>query len=252
MRTHYCGHVSEAQIGEEVELAGWMHRRRDHGGVIFIDLRDREGLVQVVFDPDRPDVFAVAEKVRGEYVLRVRGTVRPRPEGTVNERLASGGIEVLASEVEVLNASETPPFHHDESASEEIRLRYRYLDLRREEMTRNLRLRHSVTRAIRNCLDEQGFIDIETPMLTQATPEGARDYLVPSRTQPGCFFSLPRTVAHQLCSGMSDLWLKNPKQNSVQMNPSPQLLTPCPWTVHPLEGGLACVPWLLERWGWVQ
>ena len=121
MRTHYCGHVSEAQIGEEVELAGWMHRRRDHGGVIFIDLRDREGLVQVVFDPDRPDVFAVAEKVRGEYVLRVRGTVRPRPEGTVNERLASGGIEVLASEVEVLNASETPPFHHDESASEEIR-----------------------------------------------------------------------------------------------------------------------------------
>ena len=160
MRTHYCGHVSEAQIGEEVELAGWMHRRRDHGGVIFIDLCDREGLVQVVFDPDRPDVFAVAEKVRGEYVLRVRGTVRPRPEGTVNERLASGGIEVLASEVEVLNASETPPFHHDESASEEIRLRYRYLDLRREEMTRNLRLRHSVTRAIRNCLDEQGFIDI--------------------------------------------------------------------------------------------
>mgnify|MGYP001822256455 FL=1 len=193
MRTHYCGHVSEAQIGEEVELAGWMHRRRDHGGVIFIDLRDREGLVQVVFDPDRPDVFAVAEKVRGEYVLRVRGTVRPRPEGTVNERLASGGIEVLASEVEVLNASETPPFHHDESASEEIRLRYRYLDLRREEMTRNLRLRHSVTRAIRNCLDEQGFIDIETPMLTKATPEGARDYLVPSRTQPGCFFSLPQS-----------------------------------------------------------
>ena len=193
MRTHYCGHVSEAQIGEEVELAGWMHRRRDHGGVIFIDLRDREGLVQVVFDPDRPDVFAVAEKVRGEYVLRVRGTVRPRPEGTVNERLASGGIEVLASEVEVLNASETPPFHHDESASEEIRLRYRYLDLRRADMLGNLRLRHSVTRAMREYLDGAGFVDVETPMLTRATPEGARDYIVPSRTNPGKFFALPQS-----------------------------------------------------------
>jgi aspartyl-tRNA synthetase len=193
MRTHYCGHVNEAHIGQEVELAGWMHRRRDHGGVIFIDLRDREGLVQVVFDPDRPEVFAVAEKVRGEYVLRVKGTVRPRPDGTVNPRLASGKIEVLASEIEVLNASETPPFHHDEPASEEVRLRYRYLDLRREEMTRNLRLRHSVTRAIRGYLDGEGFVDIETPMLTKATPEGARDYLVPSRTQPGRFFSLPQS-----------------------------------------------------------
>jgi aspartyl-tRNA synthetase len=185
--------VDEKLIGQEVELAGWAHRRRDHGGVIFIDLRDREGIVQIVCDPDHPAVFAVAEKVRSEYVLRVRGTVRHRPQGTINPRLASGTVEVLAERLEVLNAAETPPFHQDEAASEELRLRYRYLDLRREEMTRNLRLRHRVTQAIRGYLDAQGFIDVETPMLTKATPEGARDYLVPSRTQPGAFFSLPQS-----------------------------------------------------------
>jgi len=193
MRSHYCGNINENLIGQQVEIAGWMHRRRDHGGVIFIDLRDRSGLVQVVFDPDSPGTFADAERVRGEYVLRVKGTVRPRPEGTVNPRLATGKIEILAGELEVLNESETPPFHYDEKASEELRLRYRYLDLRREDMQRNLLLRHRVTRVLRRYLDEQGFVDVETPMLTKATPEGARDYLVPSRTHQGKFFALPQS-----------------------------------------------------------
>ncbi len=177
-------------------LCGWAHRRRDHGGVIFIDLRDREGLVQVVLDPDRPEVFKRAEQVRSEYVLRVTGRVRPRPEGTVNPELATGEIEVLGTELEILNASETPPIQleaHVADASDEIRLRYRYLDLRRPEMQERLRFRARVTRALRAFLDTQGFLDIETPILTKSTPEGARDYLVPSRTHPGEFFALPQS-----------------------------------------------------------
>ena len=193
MRSHYCGNINDTHIGQEVAVAGWMHRRRDHGGVIFVDLRDRAGLVQVVFDPDRADVFAGAERVRGEYVLLVKGVVRARPEGTVNDRLPSGKIEILAQELEVLNESETPPFHYDENASEELRLKYRYLDLRRADMQRNLLMRHRVTRVLRAYMDEQGFVDVETPMLTKATPEGARDYLVPSRTHAGKFFSLPQS-----------------------------------------------------------
>jgi len=193
MRTHYCGELNAAAIGQEVAVAGWVHRRRDHGGVIFIDLRDRDGLLQVVFDPDRPEIFAEAERVRGEFVLAVRGRVRARPEGTVNTKLPSGEVEVLAGELEVLNAAETPPFHHDEHANEDLRLRYRYLDLRREDMSERLKLRHQVTRELRRFLDEQGFIDIETPVLTRATPEGARDYIVPSRTHPGEFFALPQS-----------------------------------------------------------
>ncbi len=193
MRSHYCGQVNESLTGSEVEICGWVHRRRDHGGVIFIDLRDREGLLQVVFDPDAPEIFALAEKVRGEYVLRVRGKVRSRPEGTVNPDLASGKVEVLASELTVLNASETPPFHHDEHAGEDLRLKYRYLDLRREEMQHRLVLRHRVTHELRRFMDEHGFLDVETPMLTRATPEGARDYLVPSRTHAGRFFALPQS-----------------------------------------------------------
>jgi len=179
--------------GDEVAVCGWVHRRRDHGGVIFVDLRDREGLLQVVFDPDRADIFAEAERIRSEYVLAVKGKVRERPEGTINPNMATGKVEVLAHELVVLNRSETPPFHHDEHANEELRLRYRYLDLRREHMTANLRLRHEVTRAMRRFLDDAGFIDVETPMLTRATPEGARDYIVPSRTHPGKFFALPQS-----------------------------------------------------------
>jgi aspartyl-tRNA synthetase len=193
MRSHYCGHINENHIGEDVAVCGWVHRRRDHGGVIFVDLRDREGLLQVVFDPDRPEIFAEAERIRGEYVLAVKGKVRPRPEGTVNPGMPTGNIEVLAQELVTLNDSETPPFHHDEKANEELRLKYRYLDLRREDMLGNLRLRHAVTRAMRNYLDDNGFIDVETPMLTRATPEGARDYIVPSRTHPGKFFALPQS-----------------------------------------------------------
>jgi aspartyl-tRNA synthetase len=170
-----------------------VHRRRDHGGVIFIDLRDREGLLQVVFDPDRPEIFAAAERIRSEYVLKVKGVVRSRPDGTVNPNMRTGEIEVLAHELETLNKSETPPFHHDEKANEDIRLKYRYLDLRRENMLGNLMLRHRVTMAMRSYLDGHGFIDVETPMLTRATPEGARDYIVPSRTHPGKFFALPQS-----------------------------------------------------------
>jgi len=193
MRTHYCGQVDESQIGEEISVCGWVHRRRDHGGVIFVDLRDREGLLQVVFDPDRAEIFAEAERIRGEFVLAVKGKVRQRPEGTINPNMKTGQVEVLAHELVTLNDSETPPFHHDEHANEELRLKYRYLDLRREEMLGNLRLRHAVTRAMRNFLDSSGFIDVETPMLTRATPEGARDYIVPSRTHPGKFFALPQS-----------------------------------------------------------
>ena len=193
MRSHYCGQVDQSMIGKQVSVCGWVHRRRDHGGVIFVDLRDREGLLQVVFDPDRADIFAAAERIRSEYVLAVRGKVRERPEGTINPNMATGHVEVLAQDLEVLNRAETPPFHHDEQANEELRLKYRYLDLRRDNMLGNLRLRHRVTRAMRDYLDAAGFVDVETPMLTRATPEGARDYIVPSRTHPGKFFALPQS-----------------------------------------------------------
>ncbi len=193
MRTHYCGEIDASAVGEEVDVAGWVHRRRDHGGVIFVDLRDREGLLQIVFDPDSPEIFAEAERIRGEYVLAVKGRVRPRPEGTVNPKLGTGEIEVLATQLTVLNESETPPFHHDEHAHEDIRLRYRYLDLRREEIAGRIRLRHRITQVLRRFMDENGFLDIETPVLTRATPEGARDYIVPSRTHPGQFFALPQS-----------------------------------------------------------
>src|SRR6202041_2218935 len=193
MRTHYCGRVDESSIGKTVTVAGWAHRRRDHGGVIFVDLRDREGLLQIVFDPDKTDVFASAERVRNEYVLKVTGLVRARPPGTANPNLKSGQIEVLCQELEILNRSEPLPFQLDETVSEEVRLRYRYLDLRREEMRERLLLRHRITRAMRHYLDEAGFVDIETPMLSKATPEGARDYLVPSRTHAGKFFALPQS-----------------------------------------------------------
>ncbi|MEM9057942.1 MAG: aspartate--tRNA ligase, partial [Pseudomonadota bacterium] len=193
MRTHYCGEVTENLIDSHVSVAGWVHRRRDHGGVIFIDLRDREGLLQVVIDPDTPEIFAIAESVRSEYVLSVTGRVRNRPEGTINEKMPTGRVEVLAKDLVVLNPSETPPFHHDETVNEELRLKYRYLDLRRDQMQANLRLRHAITRAMRGFLDDEGFLDIETPMLTKATPEGARDYVVPSRTHPGSFFALPQS-----------------------------------------------------------
>ncbi len=196
MRTHYCGELNSALIGQEVILCGWVHRRRNHGGVIFIDLRDREGLVQVVLDPDRAKVFALAEQARSEYVLRVEGRVRPRPEGTVNPDLLTGEVEVLGTGLTILNAAETPPFQldtHSADTSEEVRLRYRYIDLRRPEMQERLRVRSRVTRAMRNFLDDHGFLDIETPILTKSTPEGARDYLVPSRTHPGEFFALPQS-----------------------------------------------------------
>ncbi len=196
MRNYYCGDLNGSHSGEEVGLCGWVHRRRDHGGVIFVDLRDREGLVQVVFDPDRPEMFRLAEQIRSEYVLQVRGRVRPRPEGTENRDLATGEIEVLALALEVLNTSDTPPIRIDEyagDASEEVRLRYRYLDLRRPEMQQRLRTRGRVTGALRRFLDGHGFSDLETPILTRSTPEGARDYLVPSRTHPGRFFALPQS-----------------------------------------------------------
>jgi aspartyl-tRNA synthetase len=193
MRTHYCGQVDENLSGASVAVAGWVHRRRDHGGVIFVDLRDREGLVQVVFHPEQPSIFATAEKLRNEFVVRVRGTVQARPAGTVNPNLASGAIEIVASELELLNRCDPLPFQLDESVSEEVRLRYRYIDLRREVMNGRLRLRHRITRSMRAYLDAHGFIDIETPMLTKATPEGARDYLVPSRTHAGKFFALPQS-----------------------------------------------------------
>jgi aspartyl-tRNA synthetase len=194
MRSHFCGHVTEHLVGQELTLCGWAHRRRDHGGVIFVDLRDREGLVQVVIDPDTADAFAEAERVRGEYVLRVTGRVRPRPEGTVNPNMPTGQVEVLAKHLEVLNQAETPPFQlDDENVSEEHRLRYRYIDLRRPQMQERLLLRSRVVSALRRHLEDHGFVDIETPMLTRATPEGARDYLVPSRTHPGSFFALPQS-----------------------------------------------------------
>lgn len=193
MRTDYCGLIDKRFMGQTVTVKGWVHRRRDHGGVIFIDLRDREGLVQIVGDPDEP-AFALLDKSRGEYVLSVTGLVRARPEGTVNSQLLSGEIEILAKEVQIINAAVTPPFQiDDEHLSETVRLQHRVIDLRRQEMQNNLRLRYKVAMLIRNFLDKEGFIDIETPMLTRSTPEGARDYLVPSRVHDGQFFALPQS-----------------------------------------------------------
>ena len=193
MRSHYCGHVDEKLTGQEITVAGWVHRRRDHGGVIFVDLRDREGLLQIVFDPDSPEIFKEAERLRSEFVVRVKGRLRERPTGTTNANLRSGKVEMLAKEIEVLNRCEPLPFQLDEEVTEEVRLRYRYLDLRRDVMNQRLRLRHRLTRAMRGFLDSNGFVDLETPMLTKATPEGARDYLVPSRTHAGKFFALPQS-----------------------------------------------------------
>ena len=194
MRTHYCGLVNAAHLDRTVTLCGWAHRRRDHGGVIFIDLRDREGLIQVVCDPDRKDTFATAERIRNEFVLKITGLVRRRPEGTVNPNLTSGEIEVLAQDIEILNHAVTPPFQLDEdNLSENVRLTHRVIDLRRPQMQKNMMLRYKVAMAFRRFLDAQGFIDIETPMLTKSTPEGARDYLVPSRVHAGQFFALPQS-----------------------------------------------------------
>jgi aspartyl-tRNA synthetase len=194
MRSIYCGELNTTHLEREVTLCGWVHRRRDHGGVIFVDLRDHTGLVQVVFDPDTPEVFANAERLRNEYVLQVRGRVRSRPEGTVNSDLPTGEIEVLGQGLEVLNSADTPPFQLDEEGvQDETRLRFRYIDLRRPEMQEKLRLRARITRTLRAFLDNHGFVDVETPILTRSTPEGARDYLVPSRTHAGEFFALPQS-----------------------------------------------------------
>ena len=194
MRSHYCGNVDTSHIEQIVTFCGWVHRRRDHGGVIFVDLRDHTGLVQVVFDPDRAEIFSMAERIRNEFVLQVVGKVRHRPEGTVNPDLPTGEVEVLAQELNVLNEAETPPFQLDEeTVGEDTRLKYRYIDLRRPEMQSKLRLRTAVTQSLRRFLDDNGFLDTETPMLTKATPEGARDYIVPSRVYPGHFFALPQS-----------------------------------------------------------
>ena len=195
MRSHYCGQLNESLDGQEITLCGWVHRRRDHGGVIFLDIRDRDGLAQVVFDPDRAETFAAADRVRSEYVVKITGKVRLRPAGAGNTNMASGMIEVLGYELEVLNEAETPPFPLNEfsDVGEETRLRYRFIDLRRPEMLEKLRLRSRMTTSIRRYLDENGFLDVETPILTRATPEGARDYLVPSRTHAGSFFALPQS-----------------------------------------------------------
>lgn len=194
MRTHYCGQIGPSMIGSRISVCGWVHRRRDHGGVIFVDLRDREGLLQVVFDPDSPTVFGRAERLRSEFVVRVEGQVRSRPEGTVNTELATGAVELLALDLTVFNKADTPPFHlDDDGVGEDTRLKYRYIDLRRPELQKNLRLRHEVVRHIHTYMDRLGFIEIETPILTRATPEGARDYLVPSRTHAGHFFALPQS-----------------------------------------------------------
>ena len=195
MRSHYCGDIRSSDVDEEVEIYGWVHRRRDHGGVIFLDFRDRTGILQVVFDPDTQESFAVADSVRNEFVLRAKGRVRPRPEGTANKEMPTGEVEVLGLELTVLNAAKTPPFQLDEysEAGEDVRLRYRYLDLRRPEMQQRMQTRAKITSQVRSYLEENGFWEIETPTLSRATPEGARDYLVPSRTHPGEFFALPQS-----------------------------------------------------------
>ncbi len=194
MRSHYCGELTSTLIDQEVELCGWVHRRRDHGGVIFIDLRDREGIAQIVFDPDRPESFQIADSVRNEFVIRITGKVRARPEGTVNPDMPTGEVEVLGHEIEILNKAKTPPFQmDDENVHDDVKLKFRYVDLRRPYMQRNLLMRSQVVKQMRDFLDNRGFMEIETPMLTKATPEGARDYLVPSRTHPGSFFALPQS-----------------------------------------------------------
>ena len=195
MRSHYCGDLRIEHIGQEITLTGWVHRRRDHGGVIFLDVRDREGITQVVFDPDREESFALADSVRNEYVIEVKGLVRARPEGTENKEMPTGSIEVLGKELVILNKADTPPFQLDDhqQVGEDVRLRNRFIDLRRPEIQRKLRFRSKITHYIRNYLEENGFLDIETPILTRATPEGARDYLVPSRTHEGHFFALPQS-----------------------------------------------------------
>ena len=194
MRTHYCGHLNRSHIGQTVVLCGWAHRRRDHGGVIFIDLRDREGMAQIVIDPDTPEAFKNAESVRSEYVLKVTCKVRARPEGAVNSNILTGEVEMLATEIEILNASLTPPFMlDDENLTETVRLQHRYIDLRRPAMQKNMMLRYRVAKTLRDYLDVNGFIEVETPMLTRSTPEGARDYLVPSRVHAGQFFALPQS-----------------------------------------------------------
>ncbi|MCZ6804977.1 MAG: aspartate--tRNA ligase [Proteobacteria bacterium] len=194
MRSNYCGELNSSHVDQEVQLCGWVHRRRDHGGVIFIDLRDREGIAQIVFDPDRAEPFAIADSVRNEYVIRITGKVRNRPEGTVNPDMSTGEVEILGYTIEILNKAKTPPFQlDDEHVHDDVKLRYRYVDLRRPIMQHKLRLRSRVVKEMRAFLDEKGFLDIETPMLTKATPEGARDYLVPSRTHPGNFFALPQS-----------------------------------------------------------
>ncbi len=194
MRSHYCGELNTSHIDQEVELCGWVHRRRDHGGVIFIDLRDRKGIAQIVYDPDRAEPFAIADSVRNEFVIRISGKVRNRPEGTINPDMATGEVEVLGHSIEILNKAKTPPFQlDDEHVHDDVKLKYRYVDLRRPVMQENLHLRSIVVKHLRDFLDRNGFMDIETPMLTKATPEGARDYLVPSRTHPGNFFALPQS-----------------------------------------------------------
>src|SRR6266571_5895623 len=197
-RTHHCSELRGTHVGQKVSLAGWVHVRRDHGGIVFIDLRDREGLTQVVFDPqhNKPS-WELAQSLRGEYVVAVEGAVRKRPDGTENTKLPTGEIEILAHQLEILNASETPPFQIEESggaqAGEDLRLQYRYLDLRRPSMAKNLRLRHKAAKAVRDYFDTNGFLEVETPILFKSTPEGAREYLVPSRVNPGKFFALPQS-----------------------------------------------------------
>lgn len=194
MRSHYCGELNSSHIDQEIELCGWVHRRRDHGGVIFIDLRDREGIAQIVFDPDRAEPFAIADSVRNEFVIKITGKVRNRPEGTINSEMPTGEVEILGYSIEILNKAKTPPIQmDDEHVHDDIKLKYRYIDLRRTFMQRNLRLRSQIAKEMRDFLDARGFLDIETPMLTKATPEGARDYLVPSRTHAGNFFALPQS-----------------------------------------------------------
>ena len=195
MHSHACGELNRSHIGEAVALTGWVHRRRDHGGVIFLDVRDRSGIVQVVYDPDTADSFQTADRVRNEYVLRMTGRVRARQAGAENPNMATGEVEVLGAELEVMNEARTPPFQLDEysDAGEDVRLRYRYLDLRRPRMQAHLKIRAQAARCVRNYLDEAGYWEIETPTLSRSTPEGARDYLVPSRTHPGQFFALPQS-----------------------------------------------------------
>ena len=191
--TDLCEDIGASHIGKQVMVSGWVHRRRDHGGVIFIDLRDVSGILQLVFDPENQDLFATAEKIRSEFVLSVTGIVRERPQGTINDQMKTGEVELLVEKGEVLNTSETPPFHHDEATNEDIRLKYRYLDLRRENKSNNIKVRHEITKSLREYLNNASYFEIETPILTKATPEGARDYLVPSRTQQGNFFALPQS-----------------------------------------------------------